>query len=211
LQTGRDATTETPDPAWIKDNSKRKGGIKAPLQNLKFNLKRVPLPPCCPFCRESHLDEGFSQVVKREPLRDLPTLKTTDAYAGTRAAHRKRWRGRRRRSRRGSRRGAALIETDAHRAEVAAEPDTEFVEVESEKAKGRNGDYTYEAATPDTCCNRCLREPTEVERGTAAGKNMWPTNDEKRPQDEEEGDEEGKGLPKKKAAEDGDDEDGEEE
>ena len=59
----------------------RRAGIAAPLSNLQFTSRRVPLPPCCPYCREQHLDEPYSDVVRPEKLRGLPARRVASALA----------------------------------------------------------------------------------------------------------------------------------
>ena len=61
-----------PPAAPVGASGVRREGISAPLANLQFNMGRIPLPPCCPYCREQHMDEPFSDVVKQDKTRALP-------------------------------------------------------------------------------------------------------------------------------------------
>ena len=120
----------------------RREGIRAPFKNLQFSLSRVPLPPCCPYCRENHLNEAFNLVVPPISMRPLPYIAKKDKYSGK----------------------PVFLEVENQ------------VDAESESTSRQSAKrvYTYTSPTPDNCCNRCIRPPTETEQAVQAGENLWP-------------------------------------
>jgi hypothetical protein len=142
-----------PKPLPGGGQSKRPVGYVAPLQNLKFSLSRVPLPPCCPYCREASMDEAFNLAV-RQPKKMRPLPRRRPAVAKKPAVLR-----------------TSLLETEAE-AEAEADMESES-ELESETTTSKR-EYTYTNPTPGHCCNRCLRAPNPTEVATAAGEDVWP-------------------------------------
>jgi len=81
---GQRASTVSADPPESSTPpGVRKHGYHVPLAHLKFQKAvRPPLPPCCPYCKEEHLSEAYSNVVRPSKMAPLPYLQRKDKYSG---------------------------------------------------------------------------------------------------------------------------------